>query len=55
MATDEIRESIVNFMPYSFKVVGKQAEKLYEEERREVHATPKSFLELIKLFKSMQS
>jgi dynein heavy chain len=55
MATDEIRESIISFMPYSFKIVGKYAEKLFDEERREVHATPKSFLELIKLFKSMQS
>jgi dynein heavy chain len=42
-------------MPYSFKIVSKYAEMLFDQERREVHATPKSFLELIKLFKSMQS
>jgi len=30
MQSEEVRESIVNFMPYSFKVVGKQAEKLLE-------------------------
>jgi len=51
--SDDTREAIINYMPYSFKVVGKYAEKLYDQERREVHATPKSFLELIKLFKSM--
>jgi dynein heavy chain, axonemal len=55
IVSDEVRDSIINFMPYSFKVVGKYAEMLFEQERREVHATPKSFLELIKLFKSMQS
>jgi dynein heavy chain len=42
-------------MPYSFKVVDKFSEKLLEQERRHVYTTPKSFLELIKLFKVMQT
>lgn len=40
-------------MPISFENVNKLSTKLYEVERRYVYTTPKSFLELIKLFKSM--
>eukprot|EP00919_Chromeraceae_sp_WS-2016_P058273 GHVR01138508.1.p4 GENE.GHVR01138508.1~~GHVR01138508.1.p4 ORF type:complete len:102 (+),score=20.67 GHVR01138508.1:3529-3834(+) len=40
-------------MPISFETVNKLSAKLYEIERRYVYTTPKSFLELIKLFKSM--
>ena len=40
-------------MPISFENVNKLSGKLYEIERRHVYTTPKSFLELIKLFKSM--
>jgi len=40
-------------MPYSFDIVNKLSTKLYEQERRYVYTTPKSFLELIKLFKNM--
>jgi len=40
-------------MPVSFENVNKLSGKLYEMERRYVYTTPKSFLELIKLFKSM--
>jgi len=42
-------------MPYSFKIVGQFSDLLMEQERRSVFTTPKSFLELIKLFKVMQS
>ena len=42
-------------MPYSFKVVNEMSAKIFEAERRYVYTTPKSFLELIKLFKIMQS
>ncbi len=48
-----IREAIIKFMPISFENVNKLSLKLYEVERRYVYTTPKSFLELIKLFKSM--
>ena len=49
------RTGIEKFMPYSFKVVDKFSDKIMEQERRAVYTTPKSFLELIKLFKSMQT
>jgi len=53
MASDEIRKGIETFMPYSFKTVDQYSEKILEQERRYVYTTPKSFLELIKLFKVM--
>lgn len=53
MASDEIRAGITKFMPYSFKVVNEFSEKILDQERRFVYTTPKSFLELIKLFKVM--
>ena len=40
-------------MPVSFEMVNKLSAKLFDVERRHVYTTPKSFLELIKLFKSM--
>jgi dynein heavy chain len=42
-------------MPYSFKIVNQQSAVIFNTERRYVYTTPKSFLELIKLFKSMLS
>lgn len=42
-------------MPISFDVVNKLSTKLFEQERRYVYTTPKSFLELIKLFVNMLS
>ena len=53
MPSDEIRASVVKFMPYSFRVVNDYSVKIKEQERRYVYTTPKSFLELVKLFKSM--
>jgi len=53
MATDEIRDGIEKFMPYSFKTVNAYSDVILEQERRFVYTTPKSFLELIKLFKVM--
>jgi len=53
MPSDEVRKSIVSFMPFSFKIVNQQSQVVYDMERRYVYTTPKSFLELIKLFKSM--
>ena len=40
-------------MPYSFKTVNEFSAVIFEQERRYVYTTPKSFLELIKLFKTM--
>ena len=53
MPSDEVRQSIVKFMPYSFNIVGKYSKQIKEVERRFVYTTPKSFLELVKLFKGM--
>ena len=51
--SDEVRDAVVNFMPHSFRVVNKCSEEILEIEKRHVYTTPKSFLELIKLFKVM--
>ena len=53
MPSDEVRQAIVRFMPFSFTTVGKFSKEIKEVERRYVYTTPKSFLELVKLFKSM--
>ena len=43
----------MEFMPFSFKLVGKVSEKFKESERRYNYTTPKTFLELIKLYKNL--
>ena len=53
LETDKIRKSVVEFMPYSFKVVNKASASIFDLEKLYVYTTPKSFLELIKLFKIM--
>lgn len=53
MPSDEIRKAIVEFMPFSFNVVNEFSEQIKVIERRFVYTTPKSFLELVKLFKGM--
>ena len=50
---DDVRKSVEMFMPYSFNSVNQMCELVKTKERRFVYTTPKSFLELIKLFKSM--
>ena len=50
---DELRKSVELFMPYSFKSVNQICDMVKQKERRFVYTTPKSFLELIKLFKGM--
>lgn len=51
--SDSLREAIVKFMPFSFKLVNDLSVKLLDQERRYVYTTPKSFLELIKLYTFM--
>lgn len=53
MDSPEIREGIVQFMPYSYEVVNEKSTEILLKERRYVYTTPKSFLELIALFKKM--
>jgi dynein heavy chain len=50
---EDIRDGIVKFMPFSFGVVNDASERFKEVERRFCYTTPKSFLELIKLFTTM--
>ncbi|KAK7241082.1 dynein light chain binding protein [Aureococcus anophagefferens] len=44
------RTVIEKFMPYSFIEVNNLAKRFQSEERRHVYTTPKSFLELLKLY-----
>lgn len=53
LGDDETRDSVVRFMPFSFSKVNECSQLILEQERRYVYTTPKSFLELIKLFSSM--
>jgi dynein heavy chain, axonemal len=53
MASPEEREAIIKFMPYSFGCVDEFSNIVFQKEKRRVYTTPKSFLELIALFKSM--
>ena len=46
-------KGIIEFMPYSFGLVAKVSETFLDQERRHVYTTPKTFLELIKLYKTL--
>ena len=50
---DQENEAVINFMPHSFQCVNNAAIRIFKEDRRHVHNTPKSFLELISLFTKM--
>ncbi|CAM9224257.1 unnamed protein product, partial [Choristocarpus tenellus] len=50
LGCDGIRNAIEKFLPLSFEVVNKAAQKFLTVERRFVYTTPKSFLELLKLY-----
>ncbi|KAK9867723.1 hypothetical protein WJX84_004647 [Apatococcus fuscideae] len=53
LGSDSIRAAVIEFMPYSFSAVEIQAKKFFEVEKRYVYTTPKTFLELIRLYKSV--
>ncbi len=44
---------IEKFLPYSFDLVNKTAKVFLKKERRFVYTTPKSYLELLKLYKDL--
>eukprot|EP00931_Biecheleriopsis_adriatica_P017411 TRINITY_DN1250_c0_g1_i8.p1 TRINITY_DN1250_c0_g1~~TRINITY_DN1250_c0_g1_i8.p1 ORF type:complete len:2173 (-),score=601.12 TRINITY_DN1250_c0_g1_i8:164-6553(-) len=48
-----VRMGIMDFLPFSFESAGQVANKFMAAERRFAYTTPKSFLELIKLYTSM--
>lgn len=52
LGSDEVKNSIIEFMPVSFDIVQKESAAIFQSEKRNVYTTPKSFLELIKLYKS---
>lgn len=53
LGEDSIRSAVVEFMPYSFALVNKVSKKFFDAERRYNYTTPKTFLELIKLYKNV--
>lgn len=50
---EEARRAVVDFMPASFAAVDALCGAYQRAERRRVFTTPKSFLELIKLYRSL--
>lgn len=50
LGTQAVRNVVENFLPYSFTQVNQMVHKFRIAERRHVYTTPKSFLELLKLF-----
>ena len=48
--SDDVRTGIANFFPFSFESVGQAAKRFMQVERRYVYSTPKTYLELLKLF-----
>jgi dynein heavy chain, axonemal len=50
---DDIRAGVESFMPYSFESVNEAATLFLEADRRYCYTTPKSYLELLKLYVSM--
>ena len=50
LGSTAIRNVVESFLPYSFTQVNQMALKFRIAERRHVYTTPKSFLELLKLF-----
>ena len=53
LGDDATRAAVENFMPYSFVSVQQASVKFLALEQRQVHMTPKSFLELLNLYKEM--
>jgi dynein heavy chain len=53
LGEEKIRNVVEAFLPYSFTKVNDMANKFRLAERRHVYTTPKSFLELLKLYSSL--
>ena len=53
LGTPATKEAITKFMPFSFASVNKASEEYLSQEKRYNYTTPKSFLELIYLYKNM--
>jgi dynein heavy chain len=53
LGSQGIRSAIEAFLPYSFTNVNQMANKFRQVERRHVYTTPKSYLELLKLYNTL--
>ena len=53
LGSDEERDVIERFLPFSFEAVNKATVAFRAKERRFVYTTPKSYLELIKLYRNL--
>jgi len=53
LGNDETKTAVIEFMPFSFSLVQQMSKKFLEVERRFNYSTPKTFLELIKLYKNL--
>ena len=53
LGDEKTRQGIVEFMPFSFGAVNAASEKYLQNEKRYNYTTPKTFLELIKLYISL--
>ena len=53
LGEDAVRQGVIEYMPFSFNAVNQASVKYREIEKRFCYTTPKSFLELIKLFNLM--
>lgn len=53
LGSDVVRGGIERFLPFSFDLVNKAAKTYFKNDRRYVYTTPKSYLELLKLYKDL--
>ena len=53
LGDEDVTESVIKFMPWSFELVNKVAAEFKVAEKRDVYTTPKSFLELLGFYKRM--
>ena len=53
LGEDEVKDAIIRFMPFSFVEVNSASDRFLSNEKRYNYTTPKSFLELIALYKMM--
>lgn len=53
LGSDDVKKLVVEFMPFSFSSVGNASKRFLEREKRYNYTTPKTFLELIKLYKNI--
>lgn len=52
LGTQEVKDAIIRFMPESFEIVQKESDAIMITEKRAVFTTPKSFIELLKLYRN---